>query len=86
MKNWTFYVPLLASYGAGLAGLKARDLSAAWGLCRCRGRCRAHDGCLGCGGGTVVPLLDDVDPVLVPLPGIVPGALGLPRQMAQYHS
>jgi hypothetical protein len=56
------------------------------GLCRCRGRCRVHGGCLGCDGGTVVPLLDDVDLGAVPMPGGYPGALGLPRLMAQYHS
>jgi len=68
--------PRLAAHdGAGLAGLKAWDLSAAWW--RTPGGCAAA----GDGAGRTVaasagmkartcPLPDDVDPGAVPLPGM----------------
>jgi len=56
------------------------------GLGRYLGWCRVDGGCLSCDGGTVVPLLDDVNPGAVPLPGEVPVVLGLHQLMAQYHS
>jgi hypothetical protein len=56
------------------------------GLGRYLGWCWVDGGCLSCDGGTVVPLLDDVNPGAVPLPGEVPVVLGLPQLMAQYHS
>ena len=73
----------LGCEGAGLVRCLVENTR---GLCRYLGWCRVHVGCLSCDGGTVVPLLDDVNPGAMPLLGKVPGVLGLPQLMAQYHS
>ena len=64
------------------AGLVCCLVENTWGLCCCQEQCRAHGGCLRCDGGMVV-LLDDDYMGAVPLPGEVPGALGLPGLMTQ---